>query len=66
MNGMVTFDEDGIQALTEAVNDDLTGTYDRLQAMQDYADEGEPFGGVAEGKTCAVKYIFKTEEIGKQ
>ena len=34
--------------------------------MQDYADEGEPFGGVAEGKTCAVKYIFKTEEIGKQ
>lgn len=44
-DGVVKFDEEGIQKLSELIENDLEGYFDRLKAIQEYADEYTSFGG---------------------
>lgn len=65
-DGVIKFNEEGISKLSELVNDDLDKFYDRLCAVRDYAEEYDSFAGANEGMKCSVKFIYKTEEIGKK
>ncbi len=65
-DGVIKFNDEGISKLSELVNDDLDKFYDRLCAVRDYAEEYDSFAGVNEGLECSVKFIYKTEEIGKE
>lgn len=62
-DGIVTFDEEGIQKLAKIVNEDLETYYDRFKALQDYAEEYTSYAGCEEGVECSVKFIYKTEGI---
>lgn len=62
-SGLVQFNTDGVQKLVSAVDDDLEGFVDKLQAVKDAAklydletsDDTDPL--------ASLKYIYRTEEI---
>lgn len=60
-DGVIKFDEEGIQKLAKIVTDDLEMYYDRLKALQDYAEEYTSYGGCEENVECSVKFIYKTD-----
>lgn len=64
-DGMAQLDSDGIQQLAELVRGDLESVFHRLQAVQDYAAEQESFAGSPDGVESSVKFIYKTDTIGK-
>lgn len=63
--GMAEFDKEGIQKLTDLMDSDLTGIVDRLEAIQDYAEEYQSYGGNREDMECSTKFIYKTDSIGE-
>lgn len=62
-SGVIQFNQEAIQKLVNLVNGDLTNYFDRLKAMQDYAEEYTTFAGCEEGTECSVKFVYKTGEI---
>lgn len=62
-DGVIKFNEEGIQKLADIVNNDLETYYDRLKAIQDYAEEYTSYAGCKEGMECSVKFIYKTDSI---
>ena len=66
-DGLSTFDREGIAKVVDALrdmNDDMGGITDRLDALRDSARDYDNFSGKADGQTSAVRFIFKTEQIG--
>lgn len=63
-DGVNEFNEEGIEKLTELVLNDLDGSWQRLKAVQDYAEEYTTFSGVLPDMDCSVKFVYKTEGIG--
>lgn len=63
--GMAKFDEEGIQKLTSLTDGDLGDIVDRLEAVQDYAEEYKSYGGCPAGLECSTKFIYKTDSIGE-
>lgn len=64
-DGVVEFNDEGITKLSDLVNEDLEKFYDRLEAVKDYGEEYETFGGCNKGVECSVQFIYKTEGIGE-
>lgn len=64
-DGVIKFNNEGIQKLSDVVNNDLEKYYDRLKAVKDYAGEYTSYAGCEEGVECSVKFIYKTDSIGK-
>ena len=64
-DGMVEFDEEGIQALSELVEDDAQGLIDRLKALQELAAEYTSFDGGDASVPGSVQFIIRTEAIEK-
>lgn len=62
-DGVVKFDEEGIQKLADIVNGDLQTYFDRIKALQDYAEEYTSYVGCEEDVECSVKFIYKTDGI---
>lgn len=62
-DGIIKFDEEGIRKLSDLVENDLEGYFDRLKAIQEYADEYTSFAGCSEDTECSVKFIYKTAGI---
>ena len=62
-DGMVKFDEEGIQKLSSAFDGDIQSFTDRLQAIEDASTEYTTFSGVSDGSTSSVKFIIKTEGV---
>lgn len=62
-DGVLRFDEEGIQKLADVIGNDLEGYFDRLKAIQEYAEEYTSFAGCSEGTECSVKFIYKTAGI---
>lgn len=62
-DGVIKFDEEGIQKLSDLIENDLEGYFDRIKAVQEYADEYTSFAGCEEGTECSVKFIYKTAGI---
>lgn len=63
--GMAKFDEEGIQKLTNLTDGDLGDIVDRLEAVQDYAEEYKSYGGCPADLECSTKFIYKTDSIGE-
>nr|MCR5716494.1 hypothetical protein [Lachnospiraceae bacterium] len=64
--GMVTFDEEGIQELTERVNDgcgDLDEFTDRLDGVLEAGRSYQSYSGLANGASGDVKFIYKTGAV---
>lgn len=64
-DGLVKFDKDGISKLTSVFEDDIKGTLTRAKATVDVSKDYKNFSGLADGTEGKVKFIYRTEEIGK-
>lgn len=62
-DGIVTFNEEGIEKIVNAYNGDLEPLMDRLQAVIDAGEEYQSYTGVADGVNGSVKFIYKTDAI---
>lgn len=62
-DGIVTFNEEGIEKIVNAYNGDLEPLMDRLQAVIDAGEEYQSYTGVADGVNGSVKFIFKTDAV---
>ncbi len=63
MNGMTKFNKEGIEKLTNMVEDDLVGVVDRIKELQKYANEYTSYSGTADNETSSVRFIMRTEGI---
>lgn len=61
--GLLTFDEDGIQKLGDLAGTDLTNLADRIRALKKADGMYENYGGIREGESGSVRFIIETEEI---
>lgn len=64
-DGLKEFNEKGIQKLIEAVDGDLPGIITRLRATIDVSKDYQTFSGLSDGMDGQVKFIYRTESIGK-
>lgn len=62
-SGLKEFDEQGIQKLSDAVNGDLAGLRDRLEAVRDVSARYQSFAGLSEDMDGQVKFIWRTEAV---
>lgn len=61
--GLIKFDEDGIQELSDLTGTDLTSLANRIRALKK-ADGGyDNYGGICEGASGSVRFIIETDEI---
>lgn len=61
--GLIKFDEDGIQELSDLTGTDLTSLANRIRALKK-ADGGyDNYGGICEGANGSVRFIIETDEI---
>ena len=66
-DGLVTFDDQGINELVDSLKqldvdtDDLRG---RLDSLRDAARRYDNFAGKADGQSGSVRFVYKTEQIG--
>lgn len=65
-DGMKTFDEEGIQELSDLAGDDLTAVIDRVKALKDADVSYDTYSGLAEGKRGEVRFIIETAGIEKE
>lgn len=63
-DGMVQFNEEGINKILDAYNGDLKPFTDKLQAVIDAGEEYQTYSAIADGQTGSVKFIYKLASIG--
>lgn len=61
--GLQQLDQQGIQKLVDAVDGDLGGLSQRLQAISDLAQEYQSFSGISTEMEGQVKFIYRTDSI---
>lgn len=62
-SGIIKFNKEGIQKISDWVNKDLDKYFNRLKAVQDYAEEYTSYAGCEEGVECSVKFIYKFDGV---
>lgn len=62
-DGMVRFNEEGINKILDAYNGDLKPFTDKLQAVIDAGEEYQTYSAIADGQTGSVKFIYKLASI---
>lgn len=62
-NGMIQFDEDGIQKLTDAFSGDMGSLLDRLEKLKESGENYNTFTALPEGCSGKVKFVIKTEAV---
>lgn len=65
-DGMQTFDEEGIQELTDLAGDDLAGLMDRVKALKDADVAYTSYSGLAEGSTGEVRFVIETDAVERK
>lgn len=63
MDGMVQFDEEGIQKLLDAYNGDVKDLLSKLEAVAEAGKEYQTFTKLADGTKGSVKFILRTETV---
>ena len=63
MEGMVQFDEEGIQKLADAYHGDIKTLLNRLEAVVNAGKDYQTFTKVADGTSGKVKFILRTEAV---
>lgn len=61
--GLKTFNEQGIQKITELASGDLENTMARLKATIDVSEDYYNFTGISDDMSGQVKFIYRTDEI---
>ncbi len=62
-DGLKEFNEEGVQKLVDAVDGDLGGLGDRLQAVIDVSRNYKTFSGISDDMEGSVKFVYRTEAI---
>lgn len=62
-DGIVQFNEEGINKILDAYNGDLKPFTDKLQAVIDAGEEYQTYSAIADGQTGSVKFIYKLASI---
>lgn len=62
-DGLVRFDKEGVEKLTDAFEEEGEKVVDRLDATMDAAKNYHSFTGLADGKEGNVKFIIRTEAV---
>lgn len=62
-DGLEKFNKDGIQKLVEAVDGDLEGLVDRLDAVAKVSRNYKSFAGISDDMDGNVKFVFRSEAI---
>ncbi len=65
MDGMAEFDEEGIQSLSELMEDDAQELIDRLKAVKELSEEYTSFDSEESVLPGTVQFILRTESIRK-
>ena len=65
-DGLHQFDEEAVEQLVEALDGDLNGLLARARAIAGAAEAYASYSGLADGMTGAVRFIYRTEEIGNE
>lgn len=63
-DGMKQLQQDGVQKLSDLVQQDLGGFVTRLRATIDVSKSYTNFSGIADDAEGQVKFIYRTEQIG--
>lgn len=61
--GLIKFDEDGIQELSDLTGTDLTSLVNRIRALKKADGRYDNYGGICEGASGSVRFIIETDEI---
>ena len=61
--GLVKFDEDGIQEFSDLTGTDLTSLANRIRALKKADGRYDNYGGICEGASGSVRFIIETDEI---
>ncbi len=64
--GMKQYKEEGIQKLIDAVDGDLTGLINRINALSEASESYTDFSGSDEETEGSVKFIYRTDNIKNQ
>lgn len=62
-DGLKEFNEKGVQKLVDAVDGDLGGLIDRIQATADVSKNYRSFSGLSDGMDGQVKFVYRTDSI---
>ena len=62
-DGIVKFDKEGIEKLINSYNGDIKPLADHLRATIDAGESYESFSGLADGKSGAVKFLYRMDSI---
>lgn len=63
-DGLDEFNRDGVQKLVDAVDGDLEGLVERLQATADASRSYQSFSGISQETEGQVKFIYRTAPVG--
>lgn len=63
-DGMKQLQQEGVQKLSDLVQQDLGGFVTRLRATIDVSKSYTNFSGIADDAEGQVKFIYRTEQIG--
>ena len=64
--GMNKFDKEGIQKIYDLVNGNVKGIKNRVQKLQELADEYNTFSGINENANGSVKFIIMIDKVEKE
>lgn len=64
-DGMIQFDEEGIQKLSDAYHGDVEELLDRVDLVLDAGENYHTFSGLKEDMSGSVKFVIRTEAIEK-
>ena len=59
--GMIQFDEEGIEKLVSVFDGDINGLLDKLNEMMDASKAYKNFSGISDQMDGKVKFVFVTE-----
>ncbi|MGN0454734.1 MAG: hypothetical protein ACI4G1_06115 [Ruminococcus sp.] len=62
-DGLKQFKEEGVDALVDAVNGDLTGLVDRFKAISAVSSNYKTYSGISDDMDGKVDFIYKTDSI---
>ncbi|MCR4624372.1 MAG: hypothetical protein K5795_00220 [Lachnospiraceae bacterium] len=62
-DGIKEFNERGISKITEAVEGELEGIFERVRVMGEISRAYNNFSGISDDMTGQVKFIYRTDEI---
>ena len=65
VEGLTKFDDEGIQEITNLVNNKVANLQDRVEALKDLANDYNNFSGISKDADGTVKFVLITDSIKK-